>query len=46
MDSTLSFLADERVRQLRHDADLVRAGRHHHHSTGRAGLRRYLRRSR
>jgi hypothetical protein len=27
MDPTIPFLADERVRQLRHDANLVRAGR-------------------
>jgi hypothetical protein len=37
MDPMISFLADERVRQLRHDADLVRSGRAH-----RRGLRRYM----
>ncbi len=37
MDSMLPFLADERARQLRHDAALVRAGRGQ-----RRGLRRYL----
>jgi hypothetical protein len=44
MDPTLPFLADERARQLRHDAGLVRAGRRHH-PAGRTGLRRYLHRS-
>ncbi|HET6834037.1 MAG TPA: hypothetical protein VFH30_09205 [Acidimicrobiales bacterium] len=37
MDPMMPFLADERARQLRHDADLVRAGRGE-----RRGLRRYL----
>jgi hypothetical protein len=37
MDPMLQFMADERSRQLRHDADLVRVGRGQ-----RRGLRRYL----
>ena len=37
MDPMLHLMADERSRQLRHDADLVRVGRSH-----RRGLRRYL----
>ncbi len=37
MDQMLPFLADERARQLRDDAALVRAGR-----SQRRGLRRYM----
>jgi hypothetical protein len=37
MDPMLPFLADERARQLRHDADLVRTGRGE-----RRGHRRYM----
>jgi hypothetical protein len=37
MDPMVPFMADERARQLRHDAALVRAGR-----TRRRGLRRYV----
>jgi hypothetical protein len=37
MDPMLPFIADERAQQLRHDADLVRAGR-----ARRRGLRRFI----
>jgi hypothetical protein len=37
MDPMVQFMAEERFRQLRHDADLVRVGRGQ-----RRGLRRYL----
>jgi hypothetical protein len=41
MDPMLQLMADERSRQLRRDADLVRVGRGQ-----RRGLRRYLPRRR
>lgn len=43
MDPTIPFLADERARQLRHDALLVRAGRDRRH---RRAIRRFVSRSR